>query len=313
MKYLVTGGAGFIGSHFVRRLAEKKPKGELDSIHIIDNLTYASDFSLISDLVEKKLISFNKVDISSIEEIETNFGSPDIVVNFAAETHVDNSIAEPELFIKTNIFGTYNLLEASRKKEVKKFIQISTDEVYGSVFSGESTEDAPILPNSPYAASKASADMLVRAYFETYQLRTIITRCTNNYGTGQNAEKFIPKSIENLKNGLPIPIYGNGENQREWIHVEDHVDGILSAIEFGIPGNIYNFGSGFRVNNLEIARIIAENLGIKRDYIEFVEDRKGHDFRYALDSTKSRDELGFSPKRDFEKEIGYLVTQEFKV
>jgi dTDP-glucose 4,6-dehydratase len=229
-----------------------------------------------------------------------------LVVNFAAESHVDRSIALPNEFIESNILGTHNLLFHSMKNNVKKFIQVSTDEVYGSIVNGSWDETKPLEPNSPYSASKASADLIARSYFQTYNFPVIITRCSNNFGPYQNLEKFIPKSITSALNGKPIEIYGNGTNIRDWIHVSDHCRALLLLIDVGIAGEVYNIGSGNELSNLDLAKIISNLMNLPETDLKFVADRKGHDQRYSVNYSKI-EKLGFKPARDLHKLLGATI------
>lgn len=290
---LVTGGAGFIGSEFVRQLVTNNTAGR---IKVLDSLTYASNFESIREYVEAGRVEFFERDLRSLKGDEGFLANLDVVVNFAAETHVDNSIDDPSLFFDTNVIGTHKLLEICRRLGTGKFIQISTDEVYGSIRTGQASEKSPLSPSSPYAASKASADHLVLSYFRTYGFPVIVTRCSNNYGVGQHSEKFLPTVISSIRAGKPIPVYGNGKNVREWISVADHVNGILRAIDFGEPGNVFNFGSSERVSNLEVLEKCMNICGKDKVRLQFVNDRPGHDFRYAIDSSKAKSLLGFSAR-----------------
>ena len=233
----------------------------------------------------------------------------DTIVNFAAETHVDNSIESSDEFIKTNINGTHTLLKMLHKYEIKKFVQISTDEVYGALSENDKpfTENTPLAPNSPYSASKTSADLLCRSFYETYKYPIVITRCSNNYGSNQHTEKLIPKMIENIKSGKKIPIYGDGRNIRDWVHVEDHCEAIDLVLHKGKNGEVYNIGGECEKRNIDIAKIVLSHLNASTDLIEYVEDRKGHDWRYAVDITKIKNELGWYPKRKFNESIKELV------
>lgn len=305
MKYFVTGGAGFIGSNYVRMLLTGK-LGEVDSVTVIDNLTYAGNLKNLELVLNDPRLTFIQADISDKQEVTKHLESEHILVNFAAESHVDNSIKDPKKFLETNILGTQNLLEISMQKEIKLFVQVSTDEVYGSIEKGSTDEESNLRPNSPYAASKASADLLVRSYVNTFGIDARVTRCSNNYGANQHLEKFIPNTISKLLKNEKVPIYGNGLNVREWIHVEDHCRGIDVVIKNGIHGEIYNIGSGFEITNLALAKVILAEFG-KSDYeLEFVTDRKGHDLRYSLDFTKIS-ELGFKCERKFEEGIKDLI------
>lgn len=293
MKYLILGGAGFIGSHYLaRKLASSSPE---DTFRVIDSLSYASNFSRIEHLVGLDNVDFYRADIADFESLETSFGAPDVVVNFAAETHVDNSIEWPLKFSRVNVLGTANLLELARLAGVQKFIQISTDEVYGPISKGQVSEDSALNPTSPYSASKAAADLLCGAYYRTFDLPVVITRCSNNFGDGQHSEKFIPTLLRAIADGVPIPVYGSGSNVREWISVADHCRGIDLAISSGRPGQVYNLGSNERLSNLELVRKFAARIGNEKVRFELVQDRKGHDSRYALDWSKARQELGFRP------------------
>ncbi len=297
MKLLVTGGAGFIGSWFVRVAVEKGY-----DVVMVDSLTYAGDLERLKDL--KDSYSFFKVDIRNRAELEEIFKKekPHIVVHFAAESHVDRSILDPSDFITTNVLGTYNLLEVSKSLGIDRFINISTDEVYGDLplDSGEFYEDSPLRPSSPYSASKASADMLGRAYFRTYGLPVITVRPSNNYGPWQYPEKFIPVCILKALKDEPIPIYGKGINKREWLFVKDCAEGILKIVEKGKEGEVYNLGSGIERENLEVAKLILKILGKDENLISFVSDRPGHDLRYRMNSDKIWRELGFKAQTDFE-------------
>ena len=305
MKALITGGAGFIGSDLVRKLPN-----EGFIVSVIDKLTYAGDLRRIENVLNK--ISFYMADISNQEAIERIFEKekPDIVIHYAAETHVDRSIFEPDIFVKTNVLGTLNLLKNSLKYKVKKFIHISTDEVYGELplnTTEKFKEDHPLKPNSPYSASKASADMLIRAFIETYALPAIIVRASNNYGPWQYPEKLIPLSIAKLLSNEKIPVYGTGENVRTWLFVEDFTEAIFRIIEKSKEGEIYNVGSFEEKKNIEVIKKLIEILGKDEDSIEFVLDRPGHDLRYAVDTTKIEKELGWKAKVSFEEGLRKTV------
>lgn len=293
MKICVTGGAGFIGSETVRQLANSTYE-----ITVIDSLTYAGNLGSLSQV--RNQINFLEFDIRDSAKLKNVFNETrfDAVVNFAAETHVDNSISSPEIFLETNILGAFNLLELARKHEFK-FLQVSTDEVYGSIRDGEFVESDKLNPSSPYSASKASAELLMQAYIKTYDIAALGVRCSNNYGHYQHFEKLIPAFIGRIINKSKVPVYGDGSNVREWIHVSDSVIGILKVLELGQVGQFYNISSGDFHSNLEVARRIIEHFGGGDDSIEFVKDRPGHDFRYAISSSKIRSELGWEPKVDF--------------
>ena len=307
MKLLVTGAAGFIGSNYARNVLRQDIG--VDKLVILDKLTYAGTLENIVDLLEYNTVELIVGDISDASTVEKAITGVDYVINFAAESHVDRSISSSKEFIESNILGVGNLLDYSRKAGIKTFVQVSTDEVYGSVDQGESKEFDPLLPNSPYAASKASADLIVRSYVQTYGMDVRITRCVNNYGPYQNPEKFLPKAITNLLDGKKVPIYGTGKNVREWIHVSDHVNAITDVMLRGAQGEIYNVGSGYRISNLELAHKLLDVMNLKTDRLEFVEDRLGHDNRYALSSEKIRSEL-YCPPTDvnsFEDNLSELV------
>jgi len=308
-RLLITGGAGFIGSWFAK-LAIKRG---YDCV-VVDALTYAGDLERLSDV--DGFYRFYKVDIRDKEALEEVFKKEksEVIVHFAAESHVDRSILEPSSFITTNIIGTYNLLELARAYGVERFINISTDEVYGDLpLDSEEvfTEDSPLKPSSPYSVSKASADMLGRAYFRTYGLPVITVRPSNNYGPWQYPEKFIPVCILKALKDEPIPIYGTGKNKREWIFVEDCAEGVLKITEEGKIGEVYNLGSGEERENLEVAKSILKLLGKDESLIRFVSDRPGHDLRYGMSSRKIKEELGFEPKTNFEE--GLKATIEWYV
>ncbi len=296
-RYLVTGGAGFIGSHFVRFLVSQGHK-----VHVLDKLTYAGNLKSIQDLIETGQITFFKGDICDSKISQLAMESTDVVVNFAAESHVDRSILNSAEFIKTNVLGVENLLSLALKLGISQFIQVSTDEVYGSIESGTWVEDSPLMPNSPYSASKAGADLLALSYFKTHGLDVRITRCCNNFGAMQMPEKFIPNLITRMIRKEKLPIYGNGKNVREWIHVEDHCVGISLVIDKGEAGEVYNIGSNFELENIEVAKLLLRAFGSDLDCLQYVEDRKGHDFRYSIDSSKIKS-LGFTYTKDFNEEI----------
>lgn len=294
MKILVTGGAGFIGSNFVHYLLEKYPDSE---IVVLDKLTYAGRMENLQDVIEK--IKFVKGDICDEEDVEKAVKGCDAIFNFAAETHVDRSIIESGVFVKTDVIGTHNLLEAARKHDVEKFVQISTDEVYGSIEKGFFKEDDLLDPSSPYSASKGGADLLVNAYFKTYKLQTLITRSSNNFGPFQFPEKLIPVLIISAIHNKPLPIYGDGKNIRDWIYVVDNCEGIDFIFNRGRPGEIYNIASQNERMNIEVANFILKELNKPKTLIKFVKDRPGHDRRYSLDTAKIK-KLGWKPKVSFE-------------
>ena len=306
MKLLVTGGAGFIGSNYVRRFVASDHG--FDGVTVLDSLTYAGSLDNISDLIQSGQVKFIQGDIRNHETVLSALSDTSAIINFAAESHVDRSIDSSRDFMDTNIIGTQNLLDCARQQGVARFIQISTDEVYGSVVADESREDSQLLPNSPYSASKASADLVCRSYVKTHGMDIRITRCVNNYGAYQNPEKFLPLMITQLLQGKNIPIYGSGMNVREWIHVDDHCDAITSVLENGKAGEIYNVGSGIRMSNIDLARKVLEIMQLPESRMEFVKDRPGHDLRYALSSEKVHQTLGFVPRISIDQGINDLIT-----
>lgn len=311
---MVTGGAGFIGSNFIRFMLDNHKKYRIINL---DLLTYAGNLENLKDIETNANYSFIRGDIcdrSLVERIVSE-NNIDYIINFAAESHVDRSIKDPEIFIKSNVLGTQVLLDIAKKYNINKYLQISTDEVYGSLGStGYFTENTPLSPNSPYSASKASADLLVRAYYKTFGLNVNITRCSNNYGPYQFPEKLIPLIIYNAINGKKIPVYGDGLNIRDWLHVNDHCSAIDSVLHNGKIGEVYNIGGNNEKTNIEIVKTIIKNIskklpqrGVSESLISFIEDRKGHDRRYAIDSTKISRELGWEPQISFEEGIGMTV------
>ncbi|RLA95022.1 MAG: dTDP-glucose 4,6-dehydratase [Deltaproteobacteria bacterium] len=303
MKILVTGGAGFIGSNFIYYMLHSYPDIQITNL---DKLTYAGNLENLAIVEKDSFLSsrykFIKGDIADAGLIDRIMAEGfDAIINFAAESHVDRSIEDAGIFLKTNVLGTQNLLEGLKKHKIERFIQISTDEVYGSLGSeGKFTEHSPLMPNSPYSASKASADLICRAYFRTFHLPIIITRCSNNYGPYQFPEKLIPLFITNALEDLPLPLYGDGLNIRDWIHVEDHCRAIDLVLRKGREGEIYNIGGNCEKTNLEITRIILEKLNKPETLITFVKDRPGHDRRYAISMDKIEKELGWKPTFSFE-------------
>ncbi len=294
---LVTGGCGFIGTNFVRRMLERYDH----TIINFDKLTYAGNLENLADCESNDRYIFVRGDIASPADLEKVFARPvDVIVNFAAESHVDRSIMDPDSFIRTNINGTFNLLEMARKYNTRRFVQVSTDEVYGSLGStGAFREDTPLAPNSPYSASKTSADLIAMAYFKTFGMPVIITRCSNNYGPYQFPEKLIPLIITNALADRELPVYGDGLNVRDWIHVKDHCAAIDLVAHNGRPGNVYNIGASNERTNIEIVKLVLSILGKPESLIRYVTDRPGHDRRYAIDSGKITAELGYRPSVDF--------------
>ncbi len=305
MKYekviLVTGGAGFIGSNYLNFAVPKYPNYQFVNL---DSLTYAANLNNVT-VAASPNYAFAKADIRDAGKLADIFEQykPTHIIHFAAESHVDNSITGPNIFVETNVLGTQNLLECARKNAVKRFHLVSTDEVYGSLApdAKASTEADVLLPNSPYSASKAAADLLVRSYHKTFGLDTVTTRASNNYGPNQHHEKLIPRFITNLLQGKKVPLYGNGKNVRDWIHVSDHVTGIDRVFRDGKPGEVYNLGGGNEIENIDITKKLIALAGRDEDAIEYVTDRLGHDIRYALDSSKATRELDWKPLKDFEQ------------
>lgn len=300
-KVLITGGAGFIGSNFVKYMLEKYPDYGIVNL---DALTYCGNLENLEDIEDNPNYAFVKGDIQDEELVDSIVKDTDYIVHFAAESHVDRSIEDPQIFIKTNIIGTQVLLDAAKKHNIKKFLQVSTDEVYGSLGKeGYFTEESPLQANSPYSASKAGADLMVRAYGETFGLPINITRCSNNYGPYQFPEKLIPLMISNALEDKELPVYGDGKNIRDWLHVYDHCTAIDLVLHKGKLGEVYNIGGHNEKENIEIVKLILKELGKSESLIKFVKDRLGHDRRYAIDSTKITEELGWKPKYTFETGI----------
>ena len=308
MNILVTGGAGFIGSNFVRMaLTDKFPNFSVDEIVVLDLLTYAGDEENLAPIATDKRYKFVKGDIRDLELAKKLMTQSDYVVHFAAESHVDRSIEGGSEFVSTNVMGTQVLLDAARNSNIKRFLHVSTDEVYGSISEGSWPEDHPLLPNSPYSASKAGSDLLVRAYNRTHKLDTVITRCSNNYGQYQFPEKVMPLFITNIIEGKKVPLYGNGLNVRDWLHVDDHCRGIALALTKGKSGEVYNIGGGTELTNVELTHKILDAMGVGKEFIQPVEDRKGHDLRYSVDITKINTQLGYSPQVNFEEGLAQTI------
>ncbi|MDP2586473.1 MAG: dTDP-glucose 4,6-dehydratase [Candidatus Komeilibacteria bacterium] len=298
MNLLVTGGAGFAGSNFIRYILRKYPNYRIFNL---DKLTYAGNLDNLKDIegnANYKFIKGDIVDQRMVFKICRN-NKIDAILNYAAETHVDRSILDPADFVKTDVIGTYNILEAVKEFKLQKFVQISTDEVYGSLTKGQFTEESPFLPNSPYSASKAGADLLCRSYVKTYKLPVVVTHSCNFYGPYQYPEKMIPLFVTNLMEGKKVPLYGKGENTREWIYVLDHCRAIDFLLHKGVNGEVYNIGTGVEKKNIQITQIFLAELGLDKKMIEFVKDRPGHDWRYAVNSNKLK-KLGWSPEYDFD-------------
>ena len=299
MKILVTGGAGFIGSSFIRYALETRKGIEIVNF---DLLTYAGNLGNLAEVANDSRYQFVRGDIAENSHVEKVFRKhrPDVVVNFAAETHVDRSIENSAPFVRANVEGTRCLLDQARAHKVSRFIQISTDEVYGSLGStGSFREDSPLDPSSPYSASKAAADLMALSYFRTYRLPCVVTRCSNNYGPYQFPEKLIPVLITNAMEDRPLPIYGDGLNVREWIFADEHSRAVLTALDRGVPGEVYNIGSGYEKTNIDVVREVLRLLGKPESLIHYVKDRPGHDRRYAIDCSKIRNEWNWQPRIDF--------------
>lgn len=295
MRVLVTGGAGFIGSNFVHHLLKTTD----NHVVTLDSLTYAGTTENLSEVLDHERHRFVEGDIRDGELVGDLVKDCDVIVNFAAESHVDRSIQDAEPFVSTNVDGTRTLLDAALEHDLDSFLQISTDEVYGTIESGSVDEDAPLDPRNPYSATKASADLLSLSYHTTHGLPIIVTRSSNNYGPYQHREKLIPKFITRAAAGETLPVYGDGSNVREWLYVEDNCRAIMTVLEKGVPGEVYNIGSGTELTNIDVTERIIEMVGGSEDQIEFVADRPGHDQRYSLDATKLRS-LGWEPGRSFE-------------
>jgi dTDP-glucose 4,6-dehydratase len=311
MNLLITGGAGFIGANFLKYVLKKRAGFKL--FVVMDSLTYAADYENIrEDVEDHPKLKFANVDITDSRYVDATFVKYGIthVIHFAAESHVDNSILGPQTFIETNVLGTLNLLEAAKKYEIQRFHHISTDEVFGHLEKEDKkfTEETPYAPRNPYSASKASSDHLVRSYYHTYDMPVTISNCSNNYGPYQHEEKFIPTIINSILKRKKIPVYGQGLNVRDWIHVEDHCDALLTILQKGREGETYNIGANCEKRNLDVIQAVCDILKVEsEDCTEFVCDRLGHDFRYAIDAAKIRKELKWKPKITFEKGIARTV------
>jgi len=305
MRILVTGGAGFIGSNYVRRLIDGSLEGA-SHVTVLDKLTYAGTLTNLNS-VPRDSYRFVQGDICDQGLISELVRKHDAIINFAAESHVDRSITNPGAFVETNIRGTQVILDEVKKSEGKRFVQISTDEVYGTIKEGSWIEDYPLLPNSPYSASKASADLLTRSYYKTFGLNVSITRCSNNYGPHQFPEKVIPLFVTNLIDSKKVPLYGDGLNVRDWLHVDDHCRGIHAVVKNGRAGEIYNIGGGQELSNKELTETILSEFGKGEESIKYVPDRLGHDFRYSVNIEKISGELGYAPRVKFEEGIRQTI------
>jgi dTDP-glucose 4,6-dehydratase len=307
MNILLTGGCGFIGSNLVKHLRRHRPTWKLVNL---DKLTYAGNLENLTELEQDRQHVFVRGDVANRELVELLLRDHQIdgILHLAAESHVDRSILGPEIFVQTNVLGTQVLLEAAKTVGVKRFVMVSTDEVYGSLGpTGYFTETSPLQPSSPYSASKTSADLIALAYHHTFGLDVVVTRCSNNYGPYQFPEKLIPLMVVNALHDRPLPVYGDGANVRDWLHVDDHCSALLLALEQGKAGEVYNIGGGAERKNLEIVRGILSALGKPESLIRYVQDRPGHDRRYAIDPTKIRTELGWTPAHTFEKGLGETI------
>ena len=308
MRVLVTGGAGFIGSNFVRMAIEGRLPGLEDAqLTVLDALTYSGTLTNLKSVENSPRFSFIHGDIRDPAMVKKAMEGHHSVVHFAAESHVDRSVNNSRIFVETNVLGTQTLLDQALAQELEKFVHVSTDEVYGSIDSGSWHEDEPLLPNSPYSASKAASDLLVRSYHITHGLNTSITRCSNNYGTHHFPEKVIPLFVTNLLDGDKVPLYGDGNNIRDWLHVDDHCRGIALVLSAGRTGEIYNIGGGTELSNLELTNLLLTSTGRDESYVERVADRKGHDRRYSVSINKIRSELGYSPQVPFDQGLADVV------
>jgi len=308
MRVLVTGGAGFIGSNFVRMAIEGRLPGLEDAqLTVLDALTYSGTLTNLKSVENSPRFSFIHGDIRDPAIVKKAMEGHHAVVHFAAESHVDRSVNNSRIFVETNVLGTQTLLDQALAQELEKFVHVSTDEVYGSIDSGSWNEDEPLLPNSPYSASKAASDLLVRSYHITHGLNTSITRCSNNYGTHHFPEKVIPLFVTNLLDGEKVPLYGDGSNIRDWLHVDDHCRGIALVLNAGRAGEIYNIGGGTELSNLELTNLLLTSTGRDGSYVERVADRKGHDRRYSVSINKIRSELGYSPQVPFDQGLADVV------
>ena len=308
MKLFVTGGAGFIGSNFVRMVLSGRLPGLEDAeVTVYDALTYSGTLTNLPQIDQTERLHFIRGDIRDSQSVAHAILGHHAVVHFAAESHVDRSVLNSRVFVDTNVLGTQTLLDAALQASIPRFVHISTDEVYGSIDENSWTEEEPLLPNSPYAASKAASDLLVRSYFVTHGLNTCITRCSNNYGTHHFPEKVIPLFITNLLDGASVPLYGDGGNVRDWLHVDDHCRGIARVIIDGRAGEIYNIGGGTELSNSELTSLLLSATGKDESFVTPVEDRKGHDRRYSVDISKITAELGYSPQVDFSVGLNSVV------
>jgi dTDP-glucose 4,6-dehydratase len=308
MRILVTGGAGFIGSNFVRRTLEDAYPGlEGAEVVVYDKLTYSGNLANLAPVAESPRYSFVKGDILDAAQLDATLPGIDAIVHFAAESHVDRSVKDAGAFVETNVVGTQRLLDAAMRSGTPRFVHVSTDEVYGSIAEGSWDEARPLEPNSPYSASKAGSDLLVRSFHRTHGLNASITRCSNNYGPYHFPEKVIPLFVTNLIDGKHVPLYGTGENVRDWLHVDDHTRGIAMVLVGGRAGEVYNIGGGTELSNLELTQLLLDATGSDWSSVDRVEDRKGHDLRYSVDIGKIRNELGYEPLVPFDQGLAEVV------
>jgi dTDP-glucose 4,6-dehydratase len=308
VKLFVTGGAGFIGSNFVRMALDGRLPGlEQAEITVFDALTYSGTLTNLESVADHPRFRFIHGDIRDMPALLEHVPQHDAIVHFAAESHVDRSVSDAGIFVDTNVSGTQKLLEAARQLGTDRFLHVSTDEVYGSIDEGEWDEEEPLLPNSPYAASKAASDLMVRAYHRTHGLDTVMTRCSNNYGPHHFPEKVIPLFVTNLLDGHPVPLYGDGGNQRDWLHVDDHCRGIALVLQKGTSGEVYNIGGGTELTNTELTQMLLELTGRDESFVRHVEDRLGHDRRYCVSIDKISRELGYRPEVEFRQGLADVV------
>ena len=308
MKLFVTGGAGFIGSNFARMaLTGRMPGLEDAEITVFDALTYSGTLTNLEPVSDKPRYRFIRGDIRDANAVREALQGHDAIVHFAAESHVDRSVNDSGIFVETNVLGTQRLLDAALALGIDRFVHVSTDEVYGSIDEGEWDEEEPLLPNSPYSASKAGSDLLVRSYHRTHGLNTSITRCSNNYGPYHFPEKVIPLFVTNLIDGLHVPLYGDGHNQRDWLHVDDHCRGIALVLQKGRAGEIYNIGGGTELSNRELTDMLLQATDRDESFVDYVKDRKGHDRRYCVSIDKISSELGYAPQVPFDQGLADVV------
>jgi dTDP-glucose 4,6-dehydratase len=308
VKLVVTGGAGFIGSNFVRMaLRGDLPTVSVTSLTVIDSLTYSGTLTNLEAVADDPRYRFEHADIRDTDALNRILPGHDAIVHFAAESHVDRSVMDASIFVETNVLGTQRLLDAALAHGVPRFVHVSTDEVYGSIDEGEWDENEPLLPNSPYAASKAGSDLIVRSYHRTHGMNVSITRCSNNYGPHHFPEKVIPLFVTNLIDGKPVPLYGDGENRRDWLHVDDHCRGIALVLTDGRAGEVYNIGGGTELSNRELTTMLLEATGRDESFVTYVEDRKGHDRRYCVSIDKISRELGYHPQVPFNQGLADVV------